>query len=489
MVNPRQTSHEFMSSIGPSDAELAQLIDCETLSIWCGLDNVAPAPPTPPALAAAATAATVPTPVSPVTAFLGFTGMSPTAHYRTLAAIPPSMWDTMIASFTVNGKPATMREFGAAKLFHSIARCICKLDPWPGAAAPNPALSAANVAPVTTTPPSSITSRILNTPVVKVDQVLDQKISDEITYLPQADIVKYQHNYWLAMETRPTPDVSVTTEQLTALEYIVKSGRAPYADFGIFGKFGVRTLRRIKLTAIVMLPGGEFRTVELQGPATLQCWYESYDCLVTALIMLDTVRRPRLAKYRKKMEYLHSQFGEATWGLLYQADIRCRGEHMDALHFEHLHAHNAAVTAQRPSQYNAQMPWDDVWEAAMNDSEWWKAEFELPASRIIFGKALPREVQQAASAAAPPAQKALMAEQPIELCKEFNKGKCAYSSTTQCPRHPRRLHKCSLCGSEAHGATTCGGKAGGKAKAKAKNKRQEDGWSKHKGAKGKKWKQ
>jgi hypothetical protein len=469
-------------SIAPTDAEIAALIDCESLAVWCGLDQALPSAPTP-----IASAANAPPPgplaVSPVTAFLAYAGMQPQSHYRTLAAIPPTTWDTMIAGFQVNGQPASMREFGAVKLFHSTARCICKLDLWPGAPSPNTAISTPNVAP--TLPTSNTGTRLLNTPVVKVDQVLDQKIGDEITYLSVTDLVRFQHNYWIAMEARPTPDVNVTSEQLTALEYIVKSGRAPYADFGIFGKFGVRTLRRIKLTSIVMLPGGEFRTVELHGPATLQCWYESYDVLVTALIMLETVRRPRLAKYRKKMEYLQSQFGEATWGLLYQADVRCRGEHMDAIHFEHLHAHNVAVTAQLPSTYNAQMPWDAVWEAAINDSDWWKAEFEMPAQRVIFGKNLPREVQQAASASASPAQKPVMAEQPIELCKEFNKGKCSYSATTQCPRHPRRLHKCSSCGSESHGATACGGKSAGKAKAKAKSANaNKKSWNKNKD---KKW--
>ena len=156
---------------------------------------------------------------------------------------------------------------------------------------------------------------------------------------------------------------------------------------------------------------------------------------------------------------------------------------MDSIHFEHLHAHNVAVTAQRPSTYNAQMPWDAVWEAAIHDEAWWKAEFELPASRIIFGKSLPKELQEVASSSGTK-PKAVMAEQPLELCKDFNKGKCSYSATTQCPRHPRRVHKCELCGSEAHGAHACGPRPGAKAKANPKNKA-KNAWNKTKQNKGK----
>ena len=82
---------------------------------------------------------------------------------------------------------------------------------------------------------------------------------------------------------------------------------------------------------------------------------QSYDVLASALIMLEAVRRPRFAQYRAKIEYLHEQFDPQAWGVLYQADVRCRGELMDDNHHHHrhLHAHNRAITAGTTSPYNS----------------------------------------------------------------------------------------------------------------------------------------
>ena len=291
-----------------------------------------------------------------------------------------------------------------------------------------------------------------------MDQVLDQKLSEEVTYLPLDEVVKYQHNYVVVMETEPTPDVKPTIEQLTALHYVMKMKRAPYAEFAVFGPFGTRTLRRIKMSNVIMMPGGEFQTIEIHGPGDLACWMKSYDVLASSLIMLDAVRRPRLAKYRAKIEYLHEQFGPATWGVLYQADVRCRGELMDDLHHKHLHHHNNAVTAGNLSMYNTVMPWDAVWFEATNDTDWWKKEFEMPAMRITFSKTSPaRELGDFTTGGPQPKKPRGGAGQPSkppptnpgppQLCRDFNRGRCGPGCS--------RIHKCSTCGSEAHGAHAC----------------------------------
>ena len=279
------------------------LIDSEALAEWAGFSKDVPQLTSSPAASGKTAATGPPQPVllSPLEAFLKFTGTNPTAHYRTLAALPPAMWDNMIGSFTVNGTAANMAELGAAKLFHTTARCICNLDAWPNAAAPTTAPPTATAPP----PITANTSRPLNTPTIKLDQVLDQKLSEEITYLPLPDIVRYEHNYQRIMEEPPTPATKPTSEQLTALHYVIKSMRVPYVELNLFGPFGSRTLRKIKLTALMMVPGGDFRTVEIMGPSDIATWEQSYAVLRAAFIMLEAVRRPALDRYLQKIQYLH----------------------------------------------------------------------------------------------------------------------------------------------------------------------------------------
>lgn len=454
----------------PTTHQIANdLIDTESLAEWAGFSKVVPqSSASPPA---SQTNVQPPTLLSPLEAFLKFTGTNPTAHYRTLAALPPSMWDNMIGSLTVNGTAATMAEFGAAKLFHTTARCICNLDAWPNAAAPTTAPP-----PATAQQPNTAnTSRPLNTPTIKLDQILDQKLTEEITYLPLPEIVKYEHNYQRIMEEPPTPATKPTSEQLTALHYVISSMRVPYVELNLFGPFGSRTLRKIKLTALIMVPGGDFRTVEILGPSDIATWEQSYAVLRSALIMLSAVRRPALDRYSRKIQYLSEQWGEICWGVLYQADTRCRGELMETIHHQHLLDHNNAVTAGTPSNYNATMPWDAVWSEATKDPEWWKTEFEMPAMKIKFERAPPSRVLADAELSVrpvsnqrptQPAKPKPKAKAKAEACRDFNSGKCSTSSDGMCPRGNGAIHKCSQCGSPSHGRNDCGGK------------RKQDDWKK-----------
>jgi hypothetical protein len=186
--------------------------------------------------------------------------------------------------------------------------------------------------------------------------------------------------------------------------------------------------------------------------------------LRSALIMLDAVRRPALDRYLRKIQYLSEQWGEVCWGVLYQADVRCRGEHMETLHHTHLHNHNNAVTAGTTTTYNSLMPWDAVWDEATKDSEWWKAEFEMPAMKIKFerlppSRVLADNVQDTPHRPQRPQKPKPKAQPKKTICRDFNAGKCPQSTNGhQCPRHLGAEHKCSNCGTPGHGANDCGRK-------------------------------
>ena len=216
-----------MVAYKPSDAELANLVDCMSLATWAGFSATVPT-----AIPPGSTITDRAHLKSPLQLFLGFCGSEPTSHYRTLASVPTLVWEQRITALSINGVQASMNDLGAAACFHQMARCICRLEPWPDAGAAAAIAQAAAVAP----PPviqQQNGARLLNTPTIKLDQVLDQKLSDEITYLQDAEIVKYHHNYYVAMEEEPPPNVAVTKEQLTASDYVIKAWKAPYADFGV----------------------------------------------------------------------------------------------------------------------------------------------------------------------------------------------------------------------------------------------------------------
>jgi hypothetical protein len=288
-------------------------------------------------------------------------------------------------------------------------------------------------------------------------------MNDEITYLEDAELIKMNAAYVKVMEKMPPQAKSVTIDQLTALHYTIRNGRPPNADFGVFGKDGHRRARKMSFTGMVTAPGGTMHTIEILGPPNLEAWKESYDCLYTALIMLDAVRRPSLDAYRAKICSLHALYGPRCWALLYQADARCRSEHMERLRYIALAKHNAAITAQMPSSFDTARPWDTVWQEAVKDTEFWDAEFKDYALLIRSGTTrvidhLGEDASIAQSSSDLPMQpnrpsqpKAQPKAAAKGVCKNFNQGKC---HGTTCPRGHGK-HVCTICGGTRHGAANC----------------------------------
>ena len=437
----------------------------------------------------------------PLKAFLEHCGVGPTEHYRALATNSTDDWKDGMASLTINGAKANMAQMGAAKLFHKIARCLIKLDLWPEDIAA--AATAAASAPPPAAPPASSGTRLLNVPTIQIGRHLDQKYEEEITYMPDVELQACRAHYYTIMEAWPTPQVNCTSEQLACIDYSIKKAvRAPYADFSVFGRHGARRARKMSMTGLLPQPGGTWKTVEVLGPGSLELWFESYDVLCTCLMMLNVVRRPRLAAYRAHIESLAHQFGPQAWPLLYQADVRCRQEWMEQLRFQLITAHLNAMTMGRPSTFRQDKPWDSVWEAAVLGEEanrFWKREFEQDASALIRpGSGIASRLEgdapcgnasyalRAPDASALPPQiadrkrpaLAIMDHQAggkgakgkgkkgnqDESCRNFNSGRCTNKSC-------RYKHTCSSCGAKDHGAANCHPDGGGKKSKKDKGKK------------------
>ena len=339
----------------PNPTELSNIVSLASLLEWAGVSD-APHDPsgaskTPPDLS------------SPRSDFFQHVGMGPSHHYRLLAVLPKADFATGIASMKMDGQDLNMGQRATLLLAHATARCMCSLDQWPSQAM-------VTTISLATGPPPPIPSNaggappgMVNTPTIKMNRILDQTSPAEITFLPHPEFQALYDNYVRIMQEPPSEDEAVTMEQLSALKHVLQQNRAPYADFSLFGPHGTRTFKKVMLVGLTMDSAGAFNQVELFGPPTLEAWLASYDVLATALLMLDAVSRPKLAAYRKKISTYHAQYGgPKIWHLLYQADVRCRQEHMEALNYRLAAAHTAAVSHFPPliSTYDVPRPWDSV---------------------------------------------------------------------------------------------------------------------------------
>ena len=216
-----------MSCVQPTDMSI--IVDIQSLAEWCGIaaDKPTAVPP--------GSTTKLEDVVSALHGLMVWAQCAPSDHFRMLASLTPDDYNVALSTLQINGAPPGLAIKGAFMLFHRTARRICNLEELPDAEPVVPVSAAASGS----SGPSTGGSRPLNTPTISMGKVVDQKLGDEITYLPDDKIVAYHAHYYSIMEDSPSPHVAVTTEQLAAITYLVKANKAPYADFAIFGPHSV----------------------------------------------------------------------------------------------------------------------------------------------------------------------------------------------------------------------------------------------------------
>ena len=467
----------------PTQLERDAIVDMASLAAWCNISSVAP----PPAQVASGQAAG-PAPVSNVQSLLSFLGSAPDEHYRSIATYTIPDWATEMTGILFNNATPSIMLKGKVALFHATARRLCNLEPWPTTASAQPSAASAPLVQ------NGLTgAQRVNLPVLNIGKVLDQRMSDEITFLKDADVLVMLNRYIQVMEVEPPADKAATKDQLTALSFMLDQDRNAYADLSIFGKHGHRRARAMSFRGMVIAPGGAMHVQEILGPPTLAAWKESFDVLFTALIMLDCVSRPQLAAYRSKICLFHAQYGPACWALLYQADARCRSELMETTRMRLQTKHNAAIAAGLPSTFDNNRPWDSVWAAVTLDNDFWEREFKLHAMMIKLGAAkatdivendAPIDQPHAPSALVPGPQDETRAKAPAKaaaskpkkegVCGAFNRGTC-HGKTC---RNGYGKHQCSICSNQNHGASSCPKVGQDPKQAPANDKARDEQWKK-----------
>ena len=216
---------------------------------------------------------------------------------------------------------------------------------------------------------------------VKLSQVIDQASDQEISLQPSAKLDIMRKRYIDLFGAPPRQSFEVSDSQLTALQWKMDAGLAPYADFGVWGPHGARMERRLRFTSRHVLPDGTWRTVELPGADCMQTWLECWSIYRTAAIMCRLALSSSLDRYSQMFEERCARYPTA-WHICAQADIRCRQEYMIECKREQERFKTANPSL---SSYDPAFPWNSVLIEAADNRDFWDNELDKPALMWTVG--------------------------------------------------------------------------------------------------------
>ena len=238
-------------------------------------------------------------------------------------------------------------------------------------------------------------------------------------------------------------------------------------------------MRKLKLQGTTFSSDGSIIPIEVSGPPDIDCWSRSYACLRTALISWKAVELGRLDMYATMIKRYVSRYGSSVWFQIYQAESRCRSEHMERVRRRGDEERARALSAGMSHPLNPKRPWDWVWGEVLTDAHFWRVELEEPAliilSRSIGKSPSSDNVAQVISGKRwfrgdlhlrPPPKMPkthdvdgnsfVSNRRGRKLCDAFNAGACVLNlQDATCPNDGTLVHQCSRCLETSHGAHVC----------------------------------
>ncbi|CAE8690656.1 unnamed protein product, partial [Polarella glacialis] len=207
---------------------------------------------------------------------------------------------------------------------------------------------------------------------LRLSSVVDQTLDADVVPLGQLAIQAMFTDYETRFGAEPHPDVEPTSDQLSALSQLTKSGSVPYADFSVFGPYGQRLLRKLVFVSFTLSPSGDWQRRELPGPPEFETWWRCWRVYKVAMLLLDVADPERLEAYGEHIRGLRNTYVD-SWFLVYQADVRMRSEHFERL--------RRRLAAKPDFNYSGARPWNAVFAQAVRESEFWATEVKEPAIR------------------------------------------------------------------------------------------------------------
>jgi len=465
--------------VEPSDAELRAFTTVESIGTWVGLSadsrNI-------------------------LTAGLG---CGDADSYRPIGGMTEADYEAVLGTLQVQGDAPPPFTLAAWRLVGHVSRLACgatltrvQQAAKDAAAAASQALAqqlqAGGVPPAPQGP-------VQKMGITKLSTTIDQGLDDEVATALEADLTQGYDLYTKRMGKMPAEDREPSIDQFTGIRYLLSISAPPFADFSVFGPHSVRLRKRMRLGGFFLANDGSLCKCELFGPTTFPDWSRSFRVLATILIMLEAVFPEELDSYHDLIRDYSTRYGERCWPTIYQADVRCRQERMQSIRRRGIALHTADPAVAARAGFLIAAPWRYVFTEAVNDANFWLKEVQEKCLLLLTkvatpdamldgdvrvasgGHALPAQVGEGAvrersprrsSASgsgkgkggkdAPPQKQHNVGTDGFmktnragkELCIKFQNGECDKASGpyAQCPRDRNRVHQCSKCLSQDHGA-------------------------------------
>ena len=200
---------------------------------------------------------------------------------------------------------------------------------------------------------------------------------DEGTYEPltESERVQYFKNYVDITGGEPSLETKASNDQIAALKAKIDNGKAPYADFAVFGPHGKRFAKIRKFDAQVFVNNSLQQRV-MKGPSNFVSWVDSWMVFRTAMLSLQEASPQVLDDYQRGIRSLVQIYPD-SWGLIFAADEIMRNEVWDEIRDELL----------LEDKWPAERPWNLVIKLSTFGSgdqkrnHWWYLHVQAPALR------------------------------------------------------------------------------------------------------------
>ena len=256
--------------------------------------------------------------------FLKVLGATAATRTVILASIPVVTWDAAVKKWRIGNGVSTeeepsMVQQATAGYVGTLARQAAGIETIQQL---KEELAKAKAAPTSST--TSTTSTGIG--LIKLSSVVDQgsAADREVQPMTEEEMDAYYRAYRDKMGHDPRPEEDITLEQLTGLRALFRSGVAPYVDLSIWGPFGARTQRKLKMAGLNIGADGVLTQVQVPGPPNVESWLEGFGVFRTGCIMLGEVSIATLGMWMQMVVDYSARYGANAWPLIYQAEVRAR---------------------------------------------------------------------------------------------------------------------------------------------------------------------
>ena len=158
----------------------------------------------------------------------------------------------------------------------------------------------------------------------RLSDILDQTADGRAIMASMEQVAAWRKRHRDITGANPSSAARPSDDQLSALHGRMNAGRAPFAEFQLFGPDGDLTTALRRFSARVFV-GGEWRTKYVNCPGSFAAWSSSWKVFRAAMIMLGGATPASLGRYSEGGERLVETYGDRARATINSVDIKVRG--------------------------------------------------------------------------------------------------------------------------------------------------------------------